>query len=452
MKKLAYLFLTLTLFSCNNENEPSNENEKVKGELSWSKTYGGTQDEYMTGVVKTNDGGFIVLGYTQSNDGDVIKSNSMIDIWLSKYDSSGNLVWSKTIGGSNNDYGTSIIPTKDGNFVIAGYSASNDGDVPGNLGMHDFYVCKINNNGDILWSKNYGFMSHDHAHKIIETQDGGFFVGGYADYAGIEGTPGDGNHGEGHSLKGNKSSAKHGVGEYFGIRLDSNGNFKWYRYFGGTQNDRINDIVEANDGGFVLVGYSESVDFDITNNKGSYDYWILKLDASGHLHWKKNFGGTGIDQANSVAKTDNNSYMIVGRSNSTDGDISKNIGNFDAWVIHVNDHGELLWEKSFGSPEFDAANTIKKLKNGSFGIVGSSRGNIDGTTNKGQNDYWIFEIDNRPNTSIHWQKTVGGDQIDIANDFIQTEDGFVIIGDTQSNTNDVPSNKGANDLWMVKIQ
>ncbi len=450
MKKLIYLFITLSFLSCDNENSISKTD--TKGELVWSKTFGGTLNEYMTSIVNTNDGGFIVLGYTESNDGDIVKSNSMIDIWLSKYNSSGNLVWSKTIGGSNNDYGTSIIPTTDGNFVISGYTASNDGDVPNNIGMHDFYVCKINNNGDVLWSKNYGFMSHDHAHKIIQTKDGGFFVGGYADYSGIQGTPGDGNHGEGHTLKGYNSSAKHGVGEYLGIRLDANGNFMWYRYFGGTQNDRINDIVESNDGGFVLVGYSESVDFDITNNKGSYDYWILKLDSSGHLHWKKNYGGSGIDQAMGVSKTDNNSYMIVGRSNSTDGDITKNIGNFDAWVIHINDHGQLLWEKSFGSTEFDAANTIKKLKDGSFGIVGSTRGMINGNSNKGENDYWIFEIDNRPNTSIHWQKTVGGDQIDIANDFIQTEDGFIVIGDSQSSTKDVPFNKGANDLWMTKIQ
>ena len=454
MKSIIHTLLFFLLISCSKSDSNVPVESAFEGKLVWSKSYGGSAEDKVSSIVKTTDGGCMVLSSTDSNDGDVLKTHAMTDIWLTKYDVSGNLSWSKTIGGSLNDYGTSIISTVDGNYVVAGYSGSNDGDMPRNVGLHDFFISKMDNEGNTLWSKNYGFISHDHAHKIIQTSDGGYFVAGFADYDGIIGTVGTGNHGEGHSLKNaNSAAAKHGVGEFFGIKLDANGNFKWYRYFGGTQNDRVNDIVEANDGGLLMVGYSESTDFDITNNKGGYDYWVIKLEQDGHLHWKENYGGSGIDQAFSITKTNNNSYLIAGRSNSQDGQISKNLGNFDAWIIHINDHGHLLWEKSFGTTQFDTAAMIKKVTNGNFVVAGNTRGIANGNENKGENDYWLFEIDNRPNTTIHWQKTYGGQKIDSAIDFIEVNPSeFVIAGESQSNTFDVNTNKGLNDLWLIKVR
>jgi hypothetical protein len=453
MKKLILLSFSLfLLISCSDEKNSSQQYE-IKGELVWNKSFGGSQEEKINSVVSTSDGGILVLGYTKSNDGDVTKTNDLIDIWLSKYDSNGTLLWNKTIGGSMDDFGYSIIASNDGNYVIAGYSGSSDGDVPSNLGMHDFYITKITGNGDIIWKKSYGFNSHDHAHKVIQTSDGGYFVVGFADYSGIDGSGGTGNNGEGHSMGKSNAAPLHGVGEYLGIKLDSNGNFLWYRYFGGTNNDRINDVVESNDGGLILVGYSESDNFDVTDNKGSYDYWIIKLHGNGDLHWKKSYGGSDIDQAFGIAKTGNNSYIIVGRSNSIDGDITSPLGNFDSWVIHIDDEGNLLWQKSIGGSDYDSANAIKKTKNGNFVVVGNSRSSSTSLINKGENDFWAFEIDKNPNTSVKWQKSFGGSNIDIATDFLQTQTNeLIIVGETQSNDFDIPLNKGSNDLFMVKIK
>ncbi len=450
MKKVSFLIGLLFILSCDNDTSESTSID-LKREIVYTKTYGGSLEEKIGSVVNTPDGGMLVLGYTTSNDGDIIKNHNQNDIWLTKLDSNGKMLWSKTIGGSENDYGTSITSTNDGNYIISGYSGSNDGDVPGNIGLHDFFILKITGEGAIIWSKNYGFTSHDHAHKIIQTKDGGYFVAGFADFAGIEGTGQTGNNGEGHSMR--AAAPMHGVGEYLGIKLDSNGNFKWYRYFGGTQNDRINDIVEANDGGLLLVGSSESTNFDVMHNKGSYDFWVIKLDANGKLHWKENYGGSGIDQAFSICKTGNNSYLIAGRTNSTDGDVSKPLGNFDAWVIHISDHGHLIWNKTFGGAEFDVASTIKKIDNGNFVVVGNTRGNLGDNSNKGENDYWLFEIDNKANSPMFWQKTFGGSKIDIATDFYQTSNKeLVLVGESQSNDFDVTQNKGSNDLWVLKIR
>jgi hypothetical protein len=453
MKKLILITLFFSiLLSCSEKEKSENETEmEFKAEMVLSKTFGGSLEEKINSVVKTADGGMLVFGNTISTNGDINKTHDQIDMWLTKIDASGMKVWSKTIGGSQNDYGMSIIATSDGNFVIAGYSASNDADIPGNVGLHDFFISKIDPQGNKIWNKNYGFSSHDHAHKIIQTRDGGYFVTGFAEYEGIDGAGGTGNNGAGHEI--GHRNVKHGSGEYLGIKLDSEGNFNWYRYFGGTQNDRVNDVVEANDGGFVMVGYSESTNFDITDNKGGYDYWVIKIHENGDLHWKHNFGGSGIDQAFGISKTDNNSYLIVGKTNSTDKDVSKNLGGFDAWVIHLSDHGHLIWEKSFGGSEFDSATTIRKLANGNFGVVGNSRNSFDGKLNKGQNDYWMFEIDNKPNSNLYWQKTFGGSKIDIATDFYQTATNeIVIVGESQSDDQDVPQNKGSNDLWILKLK
>ena len=242
MKILVFTIIFM-FFSCSNSEQENSLNSSSELNLVLSKTFGGSLDEKIGGVVKTNDGGMIVVGHTNSADGDINKQYDQIDIWIIKIDSQGNKVWSKTIGGSKNDYGTSIIATNDGNFVISGYTESSDGIVPSNFGLHDFLVVKINSSGEVIWSRNYGFSGHDHAHKIIQTSDGGYFVVGFSEYSGIEGSGGTQNNGEGHEM-GHKG-VLHGSGEYIGVKIDGQGNFMWYRYFGGTQNDRVNDVVEA---------------------------------------------------------------------------------------------------------------------------------------------------------------------------------------------------------------
>jgi hypothetical protein len=450
MRIVVYI-ISLLFLSCSTAEQVDSTSINSDKKIILSRTFGGSLEEKVGGVVETNDGGMIVIGQTNSSDGDIFKENDQIDIWIIKIDQLGNKVWSRTIGGSKNDYGTSIIATNDGNFIISGYSESFDGDVPGNFGLHDFFVAKITNSGDIIWTKNYGFSGHDHAHKIIQTKDGGYFIVGFSEYSGIEGSGGNENNGEGHEI--GHRGVQHGSGEYIGVKINSQGDFMWFRYFGGTQNDRINGVVEGDDGGLVMVGYSESSDFDITDSKGSYDYWVIKLHSNGDLHWKHNYGGSGIDQANGVAKTSNNSYLIVGRTNSVDKDISNPLGNFDAWVIHINDHGHLIWDKTFGGSEFDSVENIKMLSNGNFALVGNSRSIQENNSINGENDSWVFEIDNKANSDIFWQKTFGGSNIDLAKDLFQNKaNEIIIVGETQSSDFDVNLNKGVTDLWLVTLK
>lgn len=441
MNKYTLLLAVLLIFSCNRQDDLAfNDEQTFTGNKVWSKTFGGSDFEEIHGVIATQDGGFIVVGDTKSSNGDITdKRFALEDIWLTKYNSDGNLVWSKTYGGSQDDIGYSIVENLDGSLVVAGYSKSSDGEVPSNLGMHDFFIFKTDAQGNLIWKKSHGYMSHDHAHKIIQTSDGGYFVVGFVDYAGL-------------GKFSNPNEVMHGVGEFYGIKLDSNGNKLWDKYFGGTQNDRVFDVVEANDGGFVMAGYSESNDFDVTDNNGSYDYWVVKVNLIGDLVWKKSYGGSELDQAFGIAKNINNTYIITGTSNSMDGNISSNNGANDIWVINIDDNGKLLWEKSFGGSGFDTSNSIRMISNGNFLISGHTR-SMDGqiTENKGQNDFWAFTIS--PNGKLLWQKTFGGSSFDFAYDAVELKDkGFVIAGQTESNDFDITTNKGLSDLFIVKVK
>lgn len=436
MNRILVVLSLVLLFSCSNDDN-GNQNY-FNGEIQWVKTFGGSDEELVRGLFATSDGGVVVVGNTKSSGGDITDKRYLEeDIWLSKYDVNGNLVWSKTYGGNLDDLGYSIIENSDSSLTVAGYSKSSDGDVPSNLGMHDFFIFKTDANGNLIWKKSYGYMSHDHAHKIISTSDGGYFITGFADYAGL-------------GRSGNVTM--HGVGEYYGIKLNASGEKEWDVYFGGTQNDRVYDVLESNDRGLIMVGYSESSDFDVTDNHGSYDYWVLKINSTGNLVWKKSFGGSGLDQAYGIAKSVNNTYLIAGTSNSTDGDITSNKGNNDVWVVNIDDNGNKIWDRSFGGTGFDFANSISALSNGNFVISGHTRSSdLDINDNKGENDFWALIIS--PSGRLLWQKTFGGSSYDFAYDAKETKDkGIVIIGETESNDLDIDENKGIKDLLIIKVK
>ncbi len=443
MKTIHFLILsafTLLLSCSEDEHDHSSHDHgpvSVDDNLNWVKTFGGSNEEYAKSVASTHDGGFVVVGYTRSEDGDITKKVGQFeDIWLTKYNEKGELQWSKTYGGSQEDFGYSVIENHDRTLVVAGYSKSSDGDVPANIGQHDFFIFKTDANGNIIWKKSYGFISHDHAHKIIATRDGGYFVTGFTDYSGVIGVP--------------KLANKHGVGEYYGIKLNANGDKEWDKYFGGTMNERVFDVVEANGGGFVMVGYSESTDFDVTSNKGGYDYWIVKIDATGKMIWQKSYGGTGLDHAFGIAKTKDDTYIITGMSNSVDGDITKNKGENDVWVISIDDNGNKLWDKSFGGSQSEASSAIKSTSDGNYIITAQSiSSDQDFSANKGMNDFWVFSIS--PKGDMLWKKSFGGTNIDLATDVTQLENkAIVVVGETESTDLDIVKNKGIKDFMIVK--
>lgn len=148
------------------------------GNIEWQKNYGGVQCEYITSIKQTVDGGYIFAGTTYSNDGDVSGNHGGSDYWIVKINSLGTIEWQKTYGGSGNETGSDIQQTNDNGYIISGYTYSNNGEITGNHGIADFWIVKTNSTGVIEWQKTLGGSYMDTASKIINTIDGGYVIAG----------------------------------------------------------------------------------------------------------------------------------------------------------------------------------------------------------------------------------------------------------------------------------
>ena len=441
IKYCCFVFvLSINLGCDSSENIQPTGNQSI--EVEEVLTIGGTKNESAQSVVNTPDGGYAVLGYTQSMDGDISnKTDTSFDYWLLKFDASGQQQWQKVYGGSDDDRGEDLITTNDGGYAILGSSKSNDGDVSNNSGSNDFWVAKLDASGIIIWEKSFGYVGADSAFSIIQTQDNGFLLSGVLD---VSASDGAGNN--------RMNMERHAGGDYWVIKIDAMGELQWSRYFGGTFTDTAYDSVQTQDGNFLIMGSSDSDDVDINNNKGTYDFWVVKLNNTGTLLWEKSFGGTEIDEARAITTTSDGNFFIAGDSRSNDIDLSTNNGAADVWIIKINSDGDLLWEKTFGGSSFDGVKAIYKTQNNEFLVAGNSRssdGNL--TKNNGQNDAWIFKINAQGN--VMWQKTIGGNDVDLLMGITELNNGSIVgVGNTNSSDIDISENKGFSDVLIIKAK
>jgi len=156
------------------------------------------------------------------------------------------------------------------------------------------------------------------------------------------------------------------------VSLMAQPNIEWQNNYGGTESDRAYGITIADDGGYLVVGESQSQDGDVSSNKGNYDVWIVKLTEQGDIDWQKSYGGSGYDQANSVLNSgEDGGYIVSGYTTSTNGDISQNLGVTDYWVIKISEEGVLEWESTYGTQGDDFGRAVTMADDDGFVIVGS---------------------------------------------------------------------------------
>ncbi|MEF3078100.1 hypothetical protein [Winogradskyella poriferorum] len=438
ISKVAYCILVLLLLNCSSDDNLAVNNV---GQLTFVKTYGGTKNDSAQSITATSDGGYAILGYTQSNDNDITdKQDESFDYWVLKFDANDQLQWQKTYGGTADDRGYDIIQTSDGGYAILGYSFSNDGDTSVNSGLQDYWLVKLDSNGNISWEKSFGYQGTDTGISVIETNNQGYLITGVLD---VTASGGEGNS--------QRTANRHAGGDYWALKLDNSGNLEWSRYFGGNFTDTPYGAVQTDDNGFIIAGSSDSEDTDISGNIGTYDFWIIKISEFGDLVWEKSFGGSQIDEARAISKTDDGNYIIAGDTRSSDNDISQNKGAADLWLIKISPTGNLIWEKTLGGSSFDVARAIKKPQNNGFLLSGSSRSSdIDVSENKGQNDAWVLKTNN--SGTLIWETTIGGSNIDFSYDVAELTSGSIIaVGDTNSTDGDILNNKGFTDLLIIKI-
>jgi len=292
-----------------------------------------------------------------------------------KLDETGNIQWQKYLGGSDGDGAFSIQQTSDGGYIVAGVAYSNDGDVSGNHGDSDYWIVKLDETGNIQWQKCLGGSREDVAKSIQQTSDGGYIVAGI--------TPS--NDGD--------VSGNHGSADYWIVKLDETGKIQWQKCLGGSDGDGAFSIQQTSDGGYIVAGVAYSNDGDVSGNHGDSDYWIVKLDETGKIQWQKCLGGSSYDEAYSIQQTSDGGYIVAGYTYSNDGDVSGNHGDFDYWIVKLDETGNIQWQKCFGGSSYDYAQSIQQTSDGGYIVAGwteSNDGDVSG--NHGNSDYWIVKL------------------------------------------------------------
>jgi uncharacterized delta-60 repeat protein len=359
---------------------------------TWARSYDEGYEDEARSVTPTTDGGFIVAGRTYS----LVPGN---DVFVLKLDTVGNIQWQKTYGGTGPEYDEAyfIQQTLDGGYVMAGYTESFGAIFP------DIWVLKLDSQGNIEWQRTYGGTVHDYAESIQQTSDGGFIVAGWT------------------------GSFGSGSWDSWVLKLDASGVVQWQKTYGGASPDYAYSIQQVSDGGYIVAGYTESF------GAGKEDCWILKLDASGNVQWQKTYGSVDEDAASSIRETMDGGYIVAGYT------YSFGAGSYDFWVLKLDALGAVQWQKVYDQSIYDFAESIQQTSEGGFVVGGNAR-----PFGSSWWDYWILKLDGAGN--IEWQKIYGGNDWDELHSVHQSADGgFIAAGRTGSFATI------AYDFWLLKL-
>ncbi len=442
--KYTNLFLYFLIVSCSPTTESDWPNiPPVVGKWDAVVTFGGSEEDIAHSIISTTDGGFAIIGNTQSIDGDFSeKKRAGSDIFVMKFDLNASLEWTHTYGGSEDDRGFDIVELSTGGFALIGYSKSEDGDASLNQGQHDNWVLRIDAMGTLLWEKSFGFLGHDHAYNIIATEDGGLFFNGFLDVTASKGAGQDG--------KQFHYNQRHGVGEFWCHKIDQNGNLVWRRYFGGTSNDRSYDAIETTEGDFVLVGASESQDVDISDPRGSYDAWIVKLNAGGDLIWERSFGGSEYDGAQSILENRNGDYVVMGQTYSEDEDIKNAKGSSDIFLAFYSKEGVLKSTTNIGNEGFETARALFERADGTLVLLGH-QAPLGMSSQESFLTNNLFLVHTLSNGSVINTYALKGNGLDIPYGIREDKTGKIyVVGSTESSAGNFPNSRGGKDIFVTK--
>ena len=306
------------------------------GTVIWDTTYGGSLDDASYSVQQTLDGGYIVSGFTESFGA------GYWDVYLVKTDSLGNLMWDATYGDSSSyEIGSSVQQTSDGGYIVVGRTMGPSGT--------NVYLVKADSLGDTLWTRTYGDSLYQSGYSVIQTQDGGYIIAGRTYFF-----PGS------------------DTCDVYLIKTDSLGDTLWTRTYGGNLSDAGSSILQTPDGGYIIAGSTESF------GAGSTDVYLIKTDSAGTVLWDTPYGGSYADVGISVCQTLDGGYIITG--------VTGDWPTWDVYLIRTDSGGILLWERTYPGGSFpDGGSSVQQTSDGGYIIAGF-------TTSFGAGSYDVYLI------------------------------------------------------------
>ncbi len=379
------------------------------GNKIWDKTYGGYLIDEATCIVQTDDEGYIIGGYSWSDDGDLEQNYGSADIWVIKIDKNGEIQWKKSKGGNSTDKIWSIARTNSNSYICTGYSWSKEGEIVIDNGGADYFTFEISDSGEVKWEKFYGGNAKDYSTTVIKCNSG-YAIGGWTHSTDI--------------------NCNNGVADSWILLIDSLGAVQDTFSFGGSDIEVLQDIIYTSDNNILQVGGTKSNDIITTCANGDRDAFIIKSDLQGNILWSKTYGGEQYDFARRVIEMDGG-YLVAVYTFS-DNELIHSVGYGDILLLKLDKNsGDVIWSKNFGGSSDDKINEMMVTENGIL-ICGRSHSedhNI--SNNNGEADLWVFELDFEGN--VIWSKTYGGSSWDEAFNLIQTPDkNIMVVGFSQS--------------------
>lgn len=394
--KAYILFLTILLITI------STEWIEQAPKIQWEKTFGKSDRDEARAIIQTFDGGYAVCGCTR------VSYDKGYDFWVIKLNKYGNIVWEKTFGGYHlNEEAFSIVQTQDSGYVVCGeienWSERN----------FDVWIIKLNKKGDIVWNNRIGGYDWEMGASMIQTQDSGFAICGYIN-------PKD-----------------TGVSNFWIVKLNSCGNIIWKKIIRGeTSQEKATALIQSNDGCYIICGYKEYLGKYANGEFSSADFRLTKLDYKGQLLWNKSYSKSRWDEAYSVIQTKDKGYVMCGVTIQQE----KRFQYGDILVIKLDSNGETIWDKTFGGEDREEVGSIIQTRDGGYVICGNTH-----SYGAGDFDCWIIKLDNGGNSV--WDITLGGIHRDEAKSIIPTSDGgLAICGLTKS------KGSGNEDFWVIKLK
>lgn len=441
--------------------------------IKWQRALGDINYDSPKFTVKTNDNGIIIVGYlTENTGGSSIYGPT--NLWVEKFNDQGISQWRKILGGSGSEDVTSYVYNVDGSIVILANTFSTDGDITNSHGAGEAWIIKLDNNGNVVWSKVYGGSNGDGGTHIIKATGGGYIFSG-----GTNSNDGDvtGFHG--------------GESDVWVVKINEAGGIVWQRTLGGSgidgtdEDNQVYDLAETADGSIIICTETYSNDGDVVGHHGPVgadDIWLVKLSAAGAITWSTCVGGIDDDFGASCKVAPSGDIYVLGMTFSAELP-SYHPGDEDLYFCRVSSSGTLLFQKCFGGSSMDFSRAITSIGSDGSCVIGgevaSNDGDVVGHHGAPANnfDIWVLKIDLTGN--IIWQKTLGGSKDESfldeyeegitpggsmnigisAGTLIPTSDGGILFSSlTRSNDGDVSGfhpisaiDPNGGDIWVVKL-
>ena len=363
------------------------------GVVDWHKTLGGSNYDYLSSFLQTEDGGYILVGGTESYRDD------RFDVWLVKTDNLGNIQWQKIFYGDYSAGGSEIRKTSDGGYIIIGYR-----DIYDNY-EYDIWLIKTDQFGNMIWNNTFGGPKSDTASSVFQTSDKGYIIFG--------------------------ETYSYGAGskDIWVIKTNNSGMEEWNKTFGGSEREEVNDVKRTSDGDFIIVGEA----WEMIGSGFDDDIWLIKLNNTGDIEWDKTIGGPKQEYGVSIDQTSDKGFIITGTTSSYGS------GNWELWLIRTDQTGNLKWQKTYDLGKSSHGSSVKIISDDNYLITGSTE-----AYNTDHSDFLLIKTDNSGN--IQWNISFGRNEDDKGY-FIQelSNGGYIITGSTKSH------GAGDADIWLLKL-